>query len=97
MSALVRDDYKYTYVGTAATTQVVTGACRLIRIVVNTAVDGSINVIDGTSGSTTNVALITTTTANPPVSDYDYGIKLSTGLRIISTGNSDFTVVWTPN
>lgn len=97
MSALMRDDYKYTYVGAAATTQVVSGNCRLISIVVNTPLDGTINVIDGTSGSTTNVGLITTTAANPPVAPYHYGIKLTLGLRIISTGNSDFTVVWTPN
>lgn len=94
---LMRDDYKYTYIATATTTQVFSGPGRLIRIVVNTAIDGSINVIDNTSGSTTNVALITTTTADSPPAPYYYGIKLNTGLRIITTGAQDVTVVWTPN
>lgn len=94
MSELVRDDYFYTYMGTAATNQVFSGPCRLIRIVVNTAVDGSINVIDGTSGSTTNVALIATVAADSQA-PYYYGIKLNTGLRVIMTGNSDITIVWT--
>lgn len=92
----MRDDYKYTYIATATTTQVATGNCRLIRIVVNGPVDGSINVIDGTAGSTTNVALVTTTAALGP-SWYEYGIKLTTGLRVITTGASNVTVVWTPN
>lgn len=94
---LNRDDYKYTYIGAAATTQVKNGGCRLIRIVVNTPLDGSINVIDGTAGSTTNVALIKTVTADTNVPTYYYGIKLTTGLRVITTGNSDVTVVWTDN
>ena len=97
MSDLNRDDYKYTYVGAGATTQVATGPCRLIRIIVNTPLDGSINIIDGTSGSTTNVGIIKTVTADTNVPTYYYGIKLPTGLRIITTGNSDVTVVWTPN
>lgn len=92
---LDRDDYIYTYMGAAATNQIHTGNCRLIRVVVNTAANGSINIIDGTSGSTTNVALITTAAANPPIASAYYGIKLTTGLRVILTGNSDITVVWT--
>lgn len=97
MSDLMRDDYKYAYLAGAATTQVVTGAGRLIRIVVNTPIDGSVNVIDGISGSTTNVALIKTATASVNVPYYYYGIKFTTGLRIVVTGASDITVVYTTN
>jgi len=97
MGELNRDDYTYTYVGAAATTQVYTGNCRLVRIVVNTPLDGSINIIDGTSGSTTNVGIIKTVTADTNVPTYYYGIKLTTGLRVITTGNSDITIVWTKN
>ena len=96
MSQLMRDDYRYAYIATATTTQVVTGNCRLIRVVVNDPADGSINIIDGTSGSTTNVALIQTADALGP-NWYEYGIKLSTGLRIITTGTSNVTVVYTTN
>lgn len=81
---------------TAATLQVNTGPCRLIRVVVNTAVDGSINLIDGISGSTTNVGLIATVAADSQ-SPYYYGCKLNTGLRVIMTGNSDITIIWTKN
>jgi len=96
MSALMRDDYKYTYISTATTTQVFSGPGRLIRIIVNDPADGSINIIDNTSGSTTNVALIATADALG-ANWYEYGIKLTTGLRIITTGASNVTVVWTPN
>lgn len=92
----MRDDYKYAYIATATTTQVHTGNCRLIRIIVNGPIDGSINIIDGTAGSTTNVALVTTTTALGP-NWYEYGIKLTSGIRIITTGASNVTVVYTPN
>ncbi len=93
----MRDDYKYAYIATATTTQVVTGPGRLIRIVVNTPIDGSVNVIDGTSGSTTNIGLIKTATASVNVPYYYYGIKFTTGLRIVTTGANDVTVVYTTN
>ena len=96
MSALMRDDYKFAYIASATTTQVVSGPCRLIRVVVNDPADGTINIIDGTSGSTTNVALIAVTDALG-ATWFDYGIKLTTGLRIITTGAQNITVVYTPN
>jgi hypothetical protein len=91
---LNRDDYKYAYIATATTTQVYTGGCRLIRIVVNTTAAGTINIIDGTAGSTTNVGLLKASVAE---GTYYYGIKLTTGLRVITGGASDITVVYTPN
>lgn len=94
MSQLMRDDYKYTYIATATTTQVATGNCRLIRVVVNTTAAGAISIIDGTSGSTVNVASLK---ASIVEGSYDFGIKLTTGLRVITAGASDITVVWTPN
>ena len=92
---LMRDDYKYTYISTATTTQVSSGPTRLIRIIVNTTAAGTIGIIDGTSGSTVNVASIA---ASPAIgSVFYYGIRLTTGLRIITAAASDITVVWTPN
>lgn len=94
MSDLNRDDYNYTNITTATTTQVYSGNCRLIRIVLNETTDGAISLIDNTSGSTVNIGAIATSTA--PTTLY-YGIKLTTGLRIITAGASDLTVVWTKN
>lgn len=94
MSDLMRDDYKYAYISSATTTQVNTGPCRLIRIVVNTTAAGAISVIDNTSGSTVNVASLKASIAE---GTYYFGIKLTAGLRVITAGASDITVVWTPN
>lgn len=94
MSDLVRDDYNYTNITTATTTQVKTGACRLIRIVLNETTDGAITIIDNITGSTPVVGVIATSTI--PGFLY-YGVKLATGLRITTAGASDITVVWTSN
>lgn len=93
MSSLMRDDYKYTYISTATTTQVATGNCRLIRINVNTVGAGTIGIIDGIAGTTVNVGQLAATSVGPQ----NYGVKLSTGLRIVTAAASDITVVWTPN
>ena len=90
----MRDDYKFAYISTATTTQVVTGNCRLIRIVLNTTAAGAITIIDGTAGTTGNVAVIA---ASVLPQTFDFGIKLSTGLRIVTAAASDITVVYTPN
>lgn len=90
---LNRDDYKYTYISTATTTQVYTGGCRLIRICVNTVAAGTVGIIDNTSGTTVNVGQLAATFSG---SQY-YGIKLTTGLRIVTGAATDLTVVWTPN
>lgn len=95
MSDLMRDDYKYTNIASATTTQVNTGPTRLIRIVVNTTAAAAITIVDNTTGSTPAVATIA---ASPAIgSVFYYGIRLTTGLRIITAGASDITVVWTPN
>lgn len=93
----MRDDYKFAYIAAAGTTQVVTGPGRLIRVVVNTPLDGSINLIDNTSGTTTNIGLIKTATASLNVPYYYYGIKFTAGLRVVVTGNNDVTIVYTTN
>jgi hypothetical protein len=89
----MRDDYKYTYISSATTTQVNAGRTRLIRVVVNTTAAGAISIIDNTSGSTVNVASLKASIAE---GTYYYGITLTTGLRVITAGASDVTVVWTP-
>lgn len=90
----MRDDYKYTNITTATTTQVFSGPGRLIRIVLNETTDGAITIIDNTTGSTPVVGVIATATI--PGFLY-YGVKVNTGLRITTAGASDITVVSTTN
>lgn len=69
-------------------TQVASGVVRRALIQVNAALTGTIKVIDGTSGTTANVATIT----NPTVgSQYEY-LDLKTGLRVIASGACNITV-----
>lgn len=87
----VLDSYSYAYIAAASTVQVATGKCRLIAIVVNTTAAGAISVIDGTSGSTVNVASLKSSIAE---GRYEFGISLAAGLRIITAANSDITVIY---
>lgn len=78
----------YSYITTGTTTQVYTGKVKKILIQVNTALTGTITVVDGTSGTTGNVAIIT----NPTVgTKYEYwGIE--NGVRIVTSTTCDITV-----
>lgn len=76
------------YIVDSTATQVETGAISKILITVNAALTGSIKVIDGTSGTTANVATIT----NPTVgSSYQYW-NFASGVRVIASGACDITV-----
>lgn len=76
------------YIVAAATTQVFTGISRKVLITVNAALTGTITVIDGTSGTTGNVAIIT----NPTVgSSYEYW-DFKDGVRIVTSATCDITV-----
>jgi hypothetical protein len=76
------------YITAAATTQVHTGKLQLVKIQVNAALTGTITVIDGTAGTTANVAVIT----NPAVGDiYEYW-DFADGLRIVTNAVCDITV-----
>lgn len=69
-------------------TQVYTGACSKVILQANAALTGTIKVIDGTSGSTANVATIT----NPTVgSVYEYW-DFTSGVRIVASGACNITV-----
>lgn len=79
---------KTEYITAAATTQVHTGAIRKVRITANAALTGTIKVIDGTSGTTANVATIT----NPTVgTSYEYW-GLDNGVRIVTSATCDISV-----
>lgn len=88
---------RFAYIAGAATTQVKSGPGRLIGIMVNKPVASStITVIDNTSGTTANLGIVTNTTEVKPyfVSYGNDGIKFSTGLRIVTSGADDITVVY---
>ena len=88
----VYQENKYYYIDSNATTQVVTGACTLVRITVNTAAAGSISIIDGTSGSTANVGILK---ASVVEGTYDYDVRMASGIRIVTAhADSDITVVY---
>jgi len=86
----IRDNYKYTYIVDAATTQILTGQGALVRITINKATAGTIKIIDGISGSTANIATIAALT-NPMT--LDYSVQVVSGIRIINSNNEDITVV----
>lgn len=76
------------YITTGATTQVATGAIRKVLITVNTALTGTVTVLDNTTGTTANVAVIT----NPTVgSMYEYW-DFTAGVRIVTSTTCDITI-----
>lgn len=82
----------YTYINTATTTQVITGAGVLHGITVNTTAAGAISIIDGTSGSTANIGMLASSVAP---ATYLYNCTFANGLRIVTAAASDITVIWT--
>lgn len=89
--AELRDDNTYTYISSDATTQVYTGPGRLHRIVIGEDAAGSIKIIDGTSGTTTNLAELED---SMPVGSYEFNCKFSAGLRIITAAATKITVIY---
>lgn len=75
------------YITTATTTQVC-GPVKRVLITVNTALTGTITVVDDVAGTTASVAIIT----NPTVgSCYEYW-DFQTGVRIVTSATCDITV-----
>lgn len=86
-----KDNYKYTYISTATTTQVATGQGQLIRIIVGTTAAGAITIVDATSGSTPVIATLASSIAQ---GTYDFNLNFFAGLRIITAAGSLITVVY---
>lgn len=83
----------HAYITTGATTQVSPRPVYSAKITVNSALTGTITVIDGTTGTTANVAIIT----NPTVgTSYEYW-SFRYGLRIVTSTTCDITVNWQAN
>lgn len=87
-----RDNYKYAYISSATTTQVDTGQGQLIRIIVGESTATALQIIDGTSGSTTNLGELKASVAE---GTYEFNVQYATGLRIVS-GAGKYTVVYNP-
>jgi len=81
-------------INTATTTQVKSGPGVLKRIIVTTPVTAeTIGLIDNTSGTTVNIGTITNSGGIPYFLDFD--LNFTAGLRIVTSGTSDITVIYT--
>lgn len=76
------------YITTGATTQVHTGKTSKVVIQNNAALTGTISVVDGTTGTTADVAIIT----NPGVGDRFVYHDFNSGVRIVTSTTCDITV-----
>ena len=81
----------YAHVTTGGTTQVYTGACTLVAIVVNTTAAGTVGIKDGID---TNGAQVCVLKASAAEGTYTYNVTLGTGLRFTNASTGDYTVVY---
>lgn len=85
---------QYASIAGAATTQVKQGRGRLRRLVFNKPVASStVKLIDGLSGTTANMGTVTNTSDVKPYY-LDYNLIFSNGLRIVTSGADDVTVIY---
>ena len=87
----------YTYITSGATTQIATcganGSVVLERVVVNKALTGTVKLIDNVTGTTANIATLTNGTT-APLGSVEYGITLTSGLRVVNSATEDITIIW---
>lgn len=86
-------EYEYTHITTAKTSQIATGKGTLGFITFNTPTVGTVTIIDGITGTTGNVAVITPAVGEPFT--LIYNTTFGTGLRVITSATIDITVAWT--
>lgn len=86
---MVLPKYNGTYISTATTTLVKTGAGVLHSITVTTAAAGTITVYDNTAGSGTIKAVLK---VSIPEGTYIFDIAFATGLTIVTAAASGLTV-----
>ena len=94
--AVVRHDYfRTTRINSATTTQVKLGPAVLKSIVFGTIVAAgeTIQIQDGNGTTNTPIVTITTTADLKPVW-FDFQIRCTNGIRIITSGTSDLAVSW---
>ena len=88
---MINNINSYTYISTATATQVYTGACTLVALVVNATAAGTVSIIDGTSGVLPTVGQLK---ASVVEGTYEYNVTMGNGLRINTAAASNVTVVW---
>ena len=81
---------EYTYLDTAATTQIFLLSGTLVSIVIGETAAGSIKVIDG-AGTASNIAELK---ASIVEGEYKFNCRVKNGLKIIAAANTKFTVLW---
>ena len=92
MSKLVRQGpYTVNYVATGRTEQVKEGPGILHAIVVGVTAAGAIDVIDGISGTTANIASLKASIAEGV---YTFDVAFSVGLRVITAAASNITILY---
>ncbi len=86
-----------TYISTATTTVVKSGAGRLARIIIGTPIaSATITVYDNTAGSGTVIATLaigSVITGDQP-DPIEFACKFTTGLTVVTSGATLITVVW---
>jgi hypothetical protein len=92
MAGIPSNNYTYLTTSYQSGLQIASGPTTLERITVNTTTATTIGVIDGTSGTTANVATIKSSVAE---GTFYYNVRLASGLRIYAPQHlADVTVVW---
>jgi len=88
-------EYQYTSITSAATTQVFTGKGMLKAIIVNDAgTGGTVKIIDGTSGTTANIGTINLAATPYIPGDIQYSIYIASGLRLVTSNTPNLTIAW---
>lgn len=80
-----------TNIASATTTVVKSGRGVLRRITINTTAAGAVTIYDNTAASGTKIA---TLPSSAVVGTYEYNVRFSTGLTVVTAAASDITVVW---
>lgn len=91
----VRDDYEYVHISGVATTVIAGVATKLIRVNINTTANGVITMYNAATSltcSTTNT--VGAFKASVLEGNQEFGVKLATGLTIVTLAASDITVVY---
>jgi hypothetical protein len=89
--AKVEQRYSPTYISTATTTTVKSGAGFLHRLIVNGGTTGTIIIYDNTAASGTIIASFDTTNA---IASYEFNVTFATGLTIVTSAATKLTVAW---
>jgi len=93
MGLVRQEGGNYTYITGAATTVITQKRCILEQIIVNKALTGTVKIIDGGSGTTANVGILTNG-ATAPLGSVTFNLICNNGLSIVNSATEDITVVW---